>query len=224
MRPTSAALMSSVYPRPRGGTVVVNMDGEPVEGLSPPTRGNPPTPARRQAFRRSIPAHAGEPRPTERDTRRHAVYPRPRGGTGRVVRLLAPREGLSPPTRGNQVGAEGLRTGGGSIPAHAGEPAGGILNTIQARVYPRPRGGTRIRSTPAYWRTGLSPPTRGNPIFALGCVSRRRSIPAHAGEPSKRAQPKRAAQVYPRPRGGTGCPCRPTARGRGLSPPTRGNR
>ena len=30
----------------------------------------------------------------------------------------------------------------GSIPAHAGEPAGGIGTFIDEGVYPRPRGGT----------------------------------------------------------------------------------
>ena len=50
-----------------------------------------------------------------------------------------------------------------------------------------------------------------------------RSIPAHAGEPNRRASGLVAGGVYPRPRGGT-----PSVRVRsgeyvGLSPPTRGN-
>ena len=49
------------------------------------------------------------------------------------------------------------------------------------------------------------------------------SIPAHAGEPRRRAMRWRREEVYPRPRGGTRPP-RVAGRGaRGLSPPTRGN-
>ena len=51
-----------------------------------------------------------------------------------------------------------------------------------------------------------------------------RSIPAHAGEPLDEAVAAGAGKVYPRPRGGTLHVHRENGDGRGLSPPTRGNR
>ena len=49
------------------------------------------------------------------------------------------------------------------------------------------------------------------------------SIPAHAGEPDRKAAGFARPGVYPRPRGGTGVDWLRRAYGRGLSPPTRGN-
>ena len=133
-------------------------------------------------------------------------------------------EGLSPPTRGNRIPLPALKMAGGSIPAHAGEPVDKLQRAMKAGVYPRPRGGTSIVSLNPGVPLGLSPPTRGNReplevrLPALG------SIPAHAGEPHWSCSATRAWRVYPRPRGGTGGGPFVASQGRGLSPPTRGNR
>ena len=71
----------SVYPRPRGATIVVRVGKARVVGLSPPARGN--LGAARACARKdgSIPARAGQPRwccPARSHT---GVYPRPRGAT-----------------------------------------------------------------------------------------------------------------------------------------------
>ena len=50
----------------------------------------------------------------------------------------------------------------GSIPAHAGEPAGRSPQFIDFGVYPRPRGGTLEIAVMLAMEAGLSPPTRGN--------------------------------------------------------------
>ena len=50
---------------------------------------------------RSIPAHAGEPTLSAAQSGLVAVYPRPRGGTARMIDDAPFAEGLSPPTRGN---------------------------------------------------------------------------------------------------------------------------
>ena len=71
---------------------------------------------------------------------------------------------------------------------------------------------------------GLSPPTRGNPAQLQNRRIRQRSIPAHAGEPSRRKSAARSIAVYPRPRGGTVESQRGDRSPNGLSPPTRGNR
>ncbi len=53
-----------VYPRVRGGTAHETQKGTDRQGLSPRARGNPTKEGCRGLWRRSIPACAGEPRPT----------------------------------------------------------------------------------------------------------------------------------------------------------------
>ena len=172
-------------------------------GLSPPTRGNPYSWTWRARALRSIPAHAGEPSRATSIRGARRVYPRPRGGTLSFSKTPAGSGGLSPPTRGNRVGTRLSRAAPRSIPAHAGEPSVSRSETLPRAVYPRPRGGTSSRAAPRAPRTGLSPPTRGNPPLRRKSISGGRSIPAHAGEPPLRPLRKRRTGVYPRPRGGT---------------------
>ena len=216
--------LSEVYPRPRGGTPIGSIPITHTPGLSPPTRGNPRV-RRASAVRRgSIPAHAGEPRRTSSGWRRRPVYPRPRGGTARLGRLGRLARGLSPPTRGNHSMPPSTATERRSIPAHAGEPSAKPFRKSIRAVYPRPRGGTCPCVAAFRRRSGLSPPTRGNPAppatapFSVG------SIPAHAGEPPCLVVQMPTFWVYPRPRGGTMDSYRPRQPRHGLSPPTRGNR
>ena len=192
-----------VYPRPRGGTVLIGGATALVGGLSPPTRGNRSIkpPARMKLW--SIPAHAGEPELANLQLLCGGVYPRPRGGTfggdGRGDEEL----GLSPPTRGNL--SHTLRNHGEqrSIPAHAGEPEPNLPQLTATGVYPRPRGGTSNTCARVNFSRGLSPPTRGNLGSRPSPCSRIRSIPAHAGEPCIASSVSGAPRVYPRPRGGT---------------------
>ena len=152
------------------------------------------------------------------------VYPRPRGGTRSSPASTRSREGLSPPTRGNQVYHVVALRLVRSIPAHAGEPLGVSATAFSCRVYPRPRGGTHLTLAFPSRRRGLSPPTRGNLrrcVLARGAI---RSIPAHAGEPKSGRPAATPSRVYPRPRGGTSTPHRFGVKHGGLSPPTRGNR
>ena len=221
--PRLARGLPAVYPRPRGGTA-----GRPVvelaaEGLSPPTRGNPAYVNAPRRRRRSIPAHAGEPCLPPAVGRRRAVYPRPRGGT--LADELQPRagRGLSPPTRGNQRLERREAGGGGSIPAHAGEPSAQLHARDKIEVYPRPRGGTNLIVSDHVADDGLSPPTRGNRINDYSGKFGKGSIPAHAGEPSSISSSVISSSVYPRPRGGTGFVRADARAGGGLSPPTRGN-
>ena len=195
----------------------------PVRGLSPPTRGNLPRTRTLAALRRSIPAHAGEPRSAGRSAAERGVYPRPRGGTARTARTSGTSGGLSPPTRGNPPPQPVVGGGIRSIPAHAGEP-----NTRGSRapvwaVYPRPRGGTSSIMFGPKMFSGLSPPTRGNRYPVLVRWHYRRSIPAHAGEPRQSRRRGGISWVYPRPRGGTKSSITQAPCERGLSPPTRGN-
>ena len=122
------APLSTVYPRPRGGTLGGDSPSGAGIGLSPPTRGNQRRGCSRCAFARSIPAHAGEPGLGRGWQLLFEVYPRPRGGTIRRIRCAVCGEGLSPPTRGNQGdpgAAADPADSNRSIPAHAGEPFDG---------------------------------------------------------------------------------------------------
>ena len=173
------------------------------QGLSPPTRGNLPPHAQPALARRSIPAHAGEPVHADALTLCDRVYPRPRGGTVRILHRAVDRQGLSPPTRGNRRWAAKCARCARSIPAHAGEPRHVRPAVCRRRVYPRPRGGTQPMSGAEAIGAGLSPPTRGNLRLRHDRVPPVGSIPAHAGEPGCCSRAVAASRVYPRPRGGT---------------------
>ena len=152
---------------------------------------------------RSIPACAGEPCQPANPTGRTQVYPRVCGGTPTGGRVVTRRGGLSPRVRGNHLDSEQCRS----------------LHT----VYPRVCGGTqdvRIQCRPL---SGLSPRVRGNPGAWPGSSSRRRSIPACAGEPCRRPRRGVSTKVYPRVCGGTWRTPRSPSPWRGLSPRVRGN-
>ena len=134
----------AVYPRPRGGTDFRSSAGGCRQGLSPPTRGNPHRGNGRGGRQRSIPAHAGEPGDNPIPLRSRSVYPRPRGGTHLPRPARTVLVGLSPPTRGNPSGQPFRFASAGSIPAHAGEPSESESEPPPPRVYPRPRGGTKL--------------------------------------------------------------------------------
>ncbi len=216
-------LNREVYPRPRGGTALVDLSDRAVSGLSPPTRGNRRSGQRLARNPRSIPAHAGEPRAAHLKRAIGSVYPRPRGGTGGAGTEIVYRMGLSPPTRGNPDADESGTGRARSIPAHAGEPAFDRRRSGQRLVYPRPRGGTAVGVRDLIWDEGLSPPTRGNRPDFFAAEQRGGSIPAHAGEPADALGVERGDGVYPRPRGGTVMASLFTNSNFGLSPPTRGN-
>ena len=152
------------------------------------------------------------------------VYPRLCGGTRNGDRPVRGDNGLSPPVRGNR----GLRRvkwwAGRSIPACAGEPS--ISDTIPTprKVYPRLCGGTARSDIPRANADGLSPPVRGNPLFAPPAVMADGSIPACAGEPVTGRPGWRIWRVYPRLCGGTIINPSLDDSFQGLSPPVRGNR
>ena len=198
-----------VYPRPRGGTCSRSCSKTWRMGLSPPTRGNHLRQSVRMICAGSIPAHAGEPSSERTIGGARRVYPRPRGGTRRIMSAVKRTPGLSPPTRGNPSSETVPAAWSRSIPAHAGEPDGRIRRLVHRRVYPRPRGGTAFRRCQAGFGGGLSPPTRGNPVHDGHSHPRPRSIPAHAGEPRRDANAIPHGAVYPRPRGGTRAGARP---------------
>ena len=89
-----------------------------------------------------------------------------------------------------------------SIPAWAGEPSPARPRSPASRVYPRVGGGARPRISGSWSRLGLSPRGRGSPLALRGACLAPRSIPAWAGEPSRRRVRRCMIRVYPRVGGG----------------------
>ena len=184
--PGSPQTPTMVYPRVCGGTQVTIMGDNTLGGLSPRVRGNLSAPLFPHPRRGSIPACAGEPAPSIRNTAPAAVYPRVCGGTQPQCAVVYHRQGLSPRVRGNlaAVGQQAVRDR--SIPACAGEPFPAVRGKCAARVYPRVCGGTLCAARRHGGRHGLSPRVRGNRISERFLCSLSGSIPACAGEPVSR--------------------------------------
>ena len=131
--------------------------------------------------------------------------------------------GLSPHGRGNRV----IRLDGGSvqgsIPARAGEPFTALLHKSVRRVYPRTGGGTVDVGAHHVKAEGLSPHGRGNHRGARGDPVHVGSIPARAGEPTRRPTGAQPCRVYPRTGGGTETLAVDARIDAGLSPHGRGN-
>ena len=214
---------SRVYPRECGGTPSCRSNVKWSWGLSPRVRGNPDYAEGDQALFGSIPASAGEPSrrtPMSSTTR---VYPRECGGTLGEHLLGVVTAGLSPRVRGNPEAKRIGRLAARSIPASAGEPGARPSRRNAARVYPRECGGTRSEESHRWAVGGLSPRVRGNPESSCVAVFAAGSIPASAGEPSGRAAPRFAFEVYPRECGGTAALKQRALQETGLSPRVRGN-
>ena len=165
------------------------------------------------------------------------------GGTICTVILTVSSRGLSPRGRGNRLFAKASSLCMGSIPAWAGEPLPCSVASIRRQVYPRVGGGTQIRSNTCrhYWVyprvgggtnssswislafSGLSPRGRGNPAQFTRLQPCQGSIPAWAGEPSHRGEPRSFQGVYPRVGGGTPLLFARLRPVEGLSPRGRGN-
>ena len=192
-------------------------------GLSPRVRGNPHRLDRAGDFRRSIPARAGEPRPSGTSATRSRVYPRACGGTRLLPAPGGLDLGLSPRVRGNPRDLGRGHALRGSIPARAGEPSSSRLRGLCVWVYPRACGGTALVGSPTDTARGLSPRVRGNRIDVRPDRRGIGSIPARAGEPGCRASFSWAPRVYPRACGGTHDQIPQVMRDWGLSPRVRGN-
>ena len=111
-----------------------------------------------------------------------------------------------------------------SIPAWAGETY--LLFRVSAlqEVYPRVGGGNFRLCCSVLSLGGLSPRGRGKPVVLRRHFARYGSIPAWAGETTRRYTHNRRFQVYPRVGGGNPSIESGEADGGGLSPRGRGKR
>src|SRR5690606_34596051 len=120
--PLALPVPHGVYPRSRGGTLVIVVVVVPLRGLSPLARGNHRGCGAPSLCPGSIPAREGEPYRLGELTDAVRVYPRSRGGTSRGLTTTCCAAGLSPLARGNHQREPDLLRREGSIPARAGEP------------------------------------------------------------------------------------------------------
>ena len=91
----------------------------------------------------------------------------------------------------------------GSIPACAGEAAFSELTLRRLEVDPRVRGGSKLEASKLCRTCGRSPRARGKLPDRFERARLRRSIPACAGEASRRALRLCRSRVDPRVRGGS---------------------
>ena len=212
-----------VYPRACGATLRANCQAAAAWGLSPRMRGNRQPKVDDDENSRSIPAHAGQPLRRLSSRSCQPVYPRACGAT--QVRALPSiyADGLSPRMRGNRIAVRSTGTISRSIPAHAGQPSTACRHRGMYRVYPRACGATRLSRVAVLLGDGLSPRMRGNRLTYGDRMPKKRSIPAHAGQPKCPRARRRPARVYPRACGATSCRQEGIVARYGLSPRMRGN-
>ena len=234
---------SRVYPRGCGGAHGITGALVAARGLSPRVRGSL---SRSRAFAHlrgsipagagepllglstglgqgSIPAGAGEPSFAAARAARSRVYPRGCGGAALAAGAGTALWGLSPRVRGSLSLTHKIRIDLGSIPAGAGEPRSSAASAPPRGVYPRGCGGARPGRTGLGNTAGLSPRVRGSLPSRCADPSPPGSIPAGAGEPSRRARPTSCWRVYPRGCGGASWRTLPGTACGGLSPRVRGS-
>ena len=214
---------SGVYPRGCGGAFVCGRLQPESGGLSPRVRGSRAGGEGDELDRGSIPAGAGEPRPTCRPAISSSVYPRGCGGAPQGGVSPGGLRGLSPRVRGSPMRRVSRAGGTRSIPAGAGEPTTSCLCPALSTVYPRGCGGARYREHTPTRRRGLSPRVRGSPSVRLVVSVALGSIPAGAGEPTMANCEAYGHEVYPRGCGGASPWARRQAPTGGLSPRVRGS-
>ena len=188
-------------PRWRGGATSPQALDPLLEGPSPLARGSLVRALRPGRPGGSIPAGAGEPSARRSTRRGSTVHPRWRGGARARTLSQARPGGPSPLARGSRL-ACAARVPLRSIPAGAGEPSCGLKLTLMTAVHPRWRGGAQALAASSGGLSGPSPLARGSPPGARQRPTRRRSIPAGAGEPQLLTERRSPSTVHPRWRGG----------------------
>ncbi len=153
--------MVEVYPRIHGGNVGRCVSRASTAGLSPHSRGKPPTLPSQQSSRRSIPAFTGETILALYFIPLVWVYPRIHGGNWNAKARAESEAGLSPHSRGKPTTRYSQPRSVRSIPAFTGETTGGARSVRRGWVYPRIHGGNNRCRTPGKPTKGLSPHSRG---------------------------------------------------------------
>ena len=209
-------------PRECGGNPPVTRRNIAGKGPSPRVRGKRPSvpPARRTSG--SIPASAGETIRSIATRARCSVHPRECGGNTRPAPVAPYSPGPSPRVRGKHCSIVTVSTGGGSIPASAGETSRRSASDSVGGVHPRECGGNNVEHDQRSQVRGPSPRVRGKPVRGDTEELRSRSIPASAGETGSSTRAHADVRVHPRECGGNVSICANRTRVQGPSPRVRG--
>ena len=213
---------SRVHPRVCGEPRVRGLGSTPRRGPSPRVRGTLRPRRRLPAHHGSIPACAGNPIGRGARVDLAEVHPRVCGEPSSGLNRRPPPRGPSPRVRGTPRQAAGAVAEDGSIPACAGNPPCGASRSAKNRVHPRVCGEPPTGHQHAPSSSGPSPRVRGTPMPASGCACSARSIPACAGNPSRRVDRGGGGGVHPRVCGEPSSTACASSGGRGPSPRVRG--
>ena len=191
-------------------------------GSSPHTRGTLIVCPRWCAAQRFIPAYAGNAPAVLTERGGPAVHPRIRGERSGFGSFSVAGNGSSPHTRGTH-GYWFLHDAQTRfIPAYAGNASWRSCHPRRWPVHPRIRGERDIVRAHVNSANGSSPHTRGTPRPQMMQGTRRRFIPAYAGNASGTESGHVATSVHPRIRGERCCARSTERRLAGSSPHTRG--
>ena len=191
-------------------------------GSSPHARGTRRYQALPKLPSRFIPACAGNARSPRSVETPRAVHPRMRGERLAFSRFSQGTAGSSPHARGTQIDHRTLAAQGRFILACAGN-ATWSPGWIPARtVHPRMRGERGRMFAREHEFLGSSPHARGTPRPQMMQGTRRRFIPACAGNAKTAPTQPRHGAVHPRMRGERRCAVAFARAGVGSSPHARG--
>ena len=189
---------AGVHPRVGGGDLIGDSVLLACRGPSPRGRGRQLRSVVSSDSDGSIPAWAGETIGRGAGERRCGVHPRVGGGDDWVVPYRPKNTGPSPRGRGRPVQLVAVTGSAGSIPAWAGETRLRRRRSGRARVHPRVGGGDFLSTISHVSARGPSPRGRGRPRRGEVDGLHGGSIPAWAGETSRRWAGSMTIWVHPR--------------------------
>ena len=223
-RSDSERIRLSVHPRRRGEHTLEPYPVHQRDGSSPQARGTPPPGCRRQPPTRFIPAGAGNTPSRLPLCVTGPVHPRRRGEHFCAGQPRRGRCGSSPQARGTPDCRLPAVTYRRFIPAGAGNTRNLWPAYRCTSVHPRRRGEHPNGDSTHISTSGSSPQARGTPPEGHRTCSRRRFIPAGAGNTRRPYETTRSETVHPRRRGEHIRVRRAFSHCNGSSPQARGTR
>ena len=187
-----------VHPRVCGEHRRIIENSTPHVGSSPRMRGTLPQIDNRIAIDRFIPAYAGNTAFNHFSRIASAVHPRVCGEHEPYEELESGIDGSSPRMRGTRQFVAGTQNPHRFIPAYAGNTNQSAKSSVRTSVHPRVCGEHEHHLGFEHPQTGSSPRMRGTLCSAFLRSSRRRFIPAYAGNTAVATSLCQAGSVHPR--------------------------
>ncbi len=200
-RPSGHRRHRPVHPRGRGEHSGIQLRHPDQHGSSPRARGTLKPTSGTRAYRRFIPAGAGNTLAPARSTRLASVHPRGRGEHVGAGWGIVSTPGSSPRARGTHSGTVASRPLTRFIPAGAGNTGRPPRRCPSRPVHPRGRGEHLAARICAVFHSGSSPRARGTHDGDRDPPGLQRFIPAGAGNTTKQAAGVDSPAVHPRGRG-----------------------